>query len=137
MKTMIGILLAMAVAAASGVGCVSSQDSPQGGVTPKDQEFSISVPTSDTLKQGVGKEFTVSLNRGADFKQDVMLNVKSEGISVIPDNVMVRASDKPDVKFQLVVAKFAALGDYRVSVKGTPETGDSTSMEFIVTVVDQ
>jgi len=31
----------------------------------------------------------------------------------------------------------AAIGDYRVSVKGTPTTGEPTSTEFLVKVIAQ
>ena len=109
--------------------------SPQGGIIPRDEGFSINVPSSNTIKQGEDKAVTVSLNRGAYFKQDVRLDIKTEGISVTPTNVLVKASDKSDVQLHIVVSSDAALGEYRVSVKGTPETGEPTSTEFTVKVV--
>ena len=51
-------------------------------------------------------------------------------------SVTVKASDKPDVQIQLTVPKDAALGDYPVVVKGTPDTGEPTSVEFTLKVVD-
>ena len=40
-----------------------------------------------------------------------------------------------DIIGGITTAKTAALGEYRVYVKGTPETGEPTSVEFTVKVV--
>jgi uncharacterized membrane protein len=117
-------------------GCgFGTQDSPQGGIVPKDEEFSVTVPTSNTVKQGANKTVTVSLNRGAYFKRDVRLEIQTEGISVTPTNVLIKASESPDVRLQIAVAKDAALGEYRVTVRATPEAGDPTATAFTVKVV--
>jgi len=149
MKTAIATFMTLAFMAATATfmmlaitvsGCWFSSGtnvSPQGGIVPKDEEFSITVPTSNTVKQGAGVAVTISLDRGAQFKQDVQLDIKTEGISVTPINVLVKASDKPDVQLNIVVARDVAIGEYRVSVKGTPETGKPTSTEFTVKVVAQ
>jgi uncharacterized membrane protein len=135
MKTAIVIFLMLASMTVSGCWLEGTTDSPQGGIVPKDEGFSITVPTSNTVTQGAGLTVTVSLNRGADFKRDVKLDIKTEGITVTPTSVLVKASDKSDVHFRIVVASDAALGEYRISVKGTPETGESTSTVFTVKVV--
>ncbi|MEK7731237.1 MAG: hypothetical protein AAB363_05200, partial [Planctomycetota bacterium] len=59
----------------------------------------------------------------------------SKGIGVAPTNIMVNASDKPDVQLTVTASKDAALGDYRVYVTGTPAIGQPTSAEFKVKVV--
>jgi uncharacterized membrane protein len=70
------------------------------------------------------------------FKQNVRLQISaSSGISVTPTDVLVKASDTPEVQLHIAVPKDAALGEYRVNVKGTPETGLSASIEVRVKVV--
>ena len=132
MKTAIAVVLTLALMAVS--GC--KQQSPQGGES-KDERFKISVPFFDTnVKQGEVKTATVSLKRGDYFKQDVELQIiPTTGISIEPAKILVKASDKPEVQLQISAAKDAALGEYRVLVKGTPETGEPISAEFNVKVV--
>lgn len=137
MKTAIAILTMLALITVS--GCAGTTKSPKGGIVPQDEGFSITVPTSTTVKQGASMAVTVTLNRGDYFKRDVQLeiNVKPEGISVTPTSVLVKASEKPEVQLQIAAARDAALGDYRVSVKATPETGEPTSTTSTVTVIAQ
>ena len=103
----------------------------------KDVGFKIAVPTFDTdVKQGEVRAVTVSLQRGESFKQDVKLQIQaSKGISVEPTDVLVKASESPDVQLRIAATKDTALGAYRVSVKGTPKTGEPTSTAFTVKVV--
>jgi uncharacterized membrane protein len=133
MRSAIAMVLMFVLAAVS--GCQSSSE--RGGGMTKDAGFKVVVPTFSTeIKQGETKDVIVSLERGENLKQDVKLQIKtSDGISVEPTKVWVKASDKPDVQFQVSAAKDAALGSYKVSVKGTPEKGEPASTEFNVTVV--
>jgi len=114
-------------------------DSPKGGSVGKGEGFKIAVPTFDTkVKQGEIQSVTISLERGESFKQDVTLEIKlskGEGITFDPAKVLVKASDKPDVQLTITAPKDAALGEYKVSVTGTPTTGEPTSVEFKVKVV--
>ncbi len=90
------------------------------------------------IKQGEVQSVTISLKRGDAFKQDVTLEIKlskGEGITFDPAKVIVKAGDKADVQLTITVPKDAALGEYKVSVKGTPTTGESTSVEFNVKVL--
>jgi uncharacterized membrane protein len=135
MKT--AFAMSMMLALTTVTGCWT-QDSPQGGIQPKDEEFSITVPTSIKVDQGADKSVTVSLNRGAYLKQNVQMDIKADGgISVTPTSVLIKASDKSELQLKIVVARDAAIGEYRVSVKGTPETGKPTSTDFTVKVVAQ
>lgn len=131
MKTTIMIVMALILTV--GLGC----QSPRGGGMSGGEGFKINTPTFDTkIKQGETQSVTISLQRGEYFKRDVKLEIRpSEGISVDPTNVLVRGSDKPDVQLQIAAAKGANLGEYRVHIKGTPETGEPTSTEFKVKVV--
>jgi uncharacterized membrane protein len=133
MRTAITIVMTLALAAIS--GCQSS--SPRGGSRAKDEGFKISVPALGTdVKQGEVRAVTVSLHRGEYFKQEVKLQIQaSEGISVEPTDVLVKASESPDVQLRITTTKNTALGTYRVSVNATPKTGKPTSTAFTVKVV--
>ena len=133
MKTVTTIVMTVALAAIS--GCQSN--SPRGGGMTKDVGFKIAVPTFSTeIKQGETQNITVSLQRGDYFKQEVKLQVQApKGISVDPTDVLVKASESPDIQLRIAATKDTALGAYRVSVKATPKTGEPTSTAFTVKVV--
>ena len=132
MKTAITIILMLALLAM--YGCESS--SPRGGSVLEGEGFKIAVPTFTTdVKQGETQSVTISLERGKYFKQDVKLQIEAKGISVDPTSVTIKASGKPDVQLRIAAAQNAAIGEYRVSVKGIPKTGESTSTVFNVKVV--
>ena len=132
MKTVITIVMTLVLAAVS-----SGADSPKGGSVAKGEGFKIAVPTFDTkVKQGETQTVTIKLQRGESFKQDVKLQIEAaKGISVDPAKVLVKASDKPDVQLMITAPKNTALGEYKVSVTGTPTTGEPTSVEFKVNVI--
>ena len=131
MKAVITIMMGLALVAA--IGC----ESPRGGGMSGGEGFKIVVPAWDgKVRQGETRIVTVSLDRGENSKRDVALDIRaSKGISVDPTSVTVKASDKPDVQLQVAAPKDAALGEYPVVVKGTPETGEPTSVGFTVKVV--
>ena len=131
MKTAMTIVMTLALTGV--LGCMS----PKGGSMSQGEGFKISVPTFDTkVKQGDRQTVTVSLHRGESFKRDVTLEIRAaQGISVEPTNVLVKGSDAPDVQLQIAAPRDAAIGEYRIYVKGTPATGEPTSMEFKVKVV--
>jgi uncharacterized membrane protein len=119
-------------------GCYTVQSkSAEGGSTLKGESFKISVPYFETkIKQGETRTVSISLKRGDYFKQDVKLEIEAaDGISVAPAKILVKASDSADVQLMITAHKSAALGEYKVSVMGTPETGEATSTEFDVKVV--
>ena len=128
----ITIVLTLVLAAVS-----LATDSPKGGSVAKGEGFYISVPSFDTqVKQGETQNVTIKIERGESFKQDVKLQIEAvKGISVDPAKVTVKAGDKPEVQIAITVSKKAALGEHKVSVKGTPTTGEPTSVEFKVKVI--
>lgn len=133
MKIAIAIVVTLVLTAVW--GCESA--SPRGGGMASEETFKIVVPSTDTqVKQGEVQTVTVSLQRSELFKRDVKLEIKpSKGISVDPTKAVVKASDRPEVQLRITAAKDAALGEYRVHVKGVPESGEPTSVEFNVKVV--
>ena len=133
MKTVIAIAVVMSLSLVVVLGC----ESGRGGGMSGGEGFKIVTPVFDTkIKQGETASVTISLNRGKYFKRDVTLEIKaSKGISVEPATALVRGNEKPDVYLRITAAKDANLGEYRVFVKGTPETGEATSTEITVKVV--
>lgn len=131
MKTAITIVMTLVLTVV--LGC----QSPRGGGMSGGEGFKIGTPTFDTkIKQGETQNVTISLQREEYFKRDVSLDIRpSKGISVDPTRALVRGSENPDVQLQIAAAKDANLGEYRVHIKGTPETGGATSTEFKVKVV--
>ena len=131
MKT--AMATAMILALTVVFGCMS----PQGGGMSADAGFKIQVPMFSTeIKQGDRQTITVTLQREKFFKQDVRLESKaSEGLRVTPADVLVKSGDAAAVQLQIAAPKEAALGEYRVFVKGTPETGQPASIEIKVKVV--
>ncbi|MBE3039416.1 MAG: hypothetical protein IMZ62_11470 [Chloroflexi bacterium] len=129
----IAMAMVMTLALTVAFGCMS----PKGGSISKDEGFKVQVPMLPTeIKQGDRQTISVTVRRGEFFKQDVRLELKaSQGITVTPTNILVKASDTPEVPLQISVPKDAALSEYRVYLKATPETGEPTSVEITVKVV--
>ena len=128
-------ILTVTLAMLAGVlGCEAS--GPRGGGSARDEGFQIVVPALDTvIKQGETQTVTVSLRRGDYFKRDVRLEFKTTaGVKLDPSSVLIKASDTPDAKVRITAAKDAALGEYRIYVKGDPVDGEDTSAEFRVRV---
>jgi len=132
MKTVTALVMMLALATVC--GCRSS--SPKGGVTTKEQGFSLQVRGSTMgIKQGDVETAKLSIKRGDYFKKDVHLEISvPEGLTIEPNDVLVRASDRPDVELRITADTDAALGKYRVAIKGTPPSGQPTSKELIVEV---
>lgn len=87
------------------------------------------------LDQGDVKTTRISLKRGDYFKQDVHLQVTvPENLTIEPNNLVVEASDKPDVELKITADTDAALGKYRIAIKATPETGEPATAELVVKV---
>ncbi len=135
MKTLIAIMMMLILLTVT--GCWSSHSSSKGGIAPIDEEFSITVPGSCTIKQGKTAIVIITLNRGAYFKQNVQLKIKTNGIKIMPSSVLVKADDKPAASIQIVTNKNSAIGEYYVTVTGTPPVGRPASTAFTVKVVNK
>ena len=129
----LAITFVATLALAAVVGCMSAK----GGGMSGDEGFKIQVPMLTTaIKQGDRQTISVTVRRGEFFKQDVRLQFRaSPGITVTPTDVLVRASDTPEVQLQIAVPKDAALSEYRIFVTGTPQTGQAAAIEIKVKVV--
>ena len=116
-------------------GCLASK--PHGGGSAVHERFRVVVPQGSTqVQQGNTESVRVSLDRGQSFKRDVTLGISSsEGITIEPTRVLIRASDRPEAQVRITAARDAAIGTYRVNINATPATGESTSAMFNVDVV--
>jgi len=90
---------------------------------------------STDVKQGEVQTVRVSVERGEGFKQAVKLEVKAPtGLQVDPASTTVNPGDKGDVQLKITAAKDAPLGEQKIMVKGTPDKGEATEIEFKVVV---
>lgn len=130
MKTTIAIVMSLGLMFE--LGC----ESPSGGGMSKDESFSIVVPMMAVkIKQGETQIVTVSLDREKYFKQDVKMDIApSKGIDVEPTDAKIKAEEKPELPLRISAPKDAAIGEYKIYLKATPEKGQSTSMDFTVKV---
>ncbi len=133
MKILITIVLTLAAAVM--FGCQSN--SSRGGTSLKGEGFRIAAPTFATeIKQGEMKNVNISMTRDDFFKQDVKMQIDaSKGVNVEPSSFIIKANDIPNMQLMVTADKDAAIGQYRVTVMGTPKVGQSTSTEFNVKVV--
>ena len=133
MKAVIAIAVVLSLSLIVVVGCAS----PRGGGMSGGEGFKIVTPMFGAkIRQGETESVKVSLDRGKFFKRDVALDISaSKGISVEPTQATVRASEQGEVNLRIMASRDAALGDYKVYLKGTPERGEATSTEITVKVV--
>ena len=125
-------LLAALIATVALVGCNKSEE----GGRPGTDSFKLSVPVLSTaVKQGEVQTAKMTVDRSEGFKQGIKLDVKApSGLHVDLSNTTVKPGDKGDVQLEIKADKDAPLGDQKIVVKGTPDKGESTEIEFTVTV---
>jgi len=101
----------------------------------KNDTFSIKVPSGATnITQGKNQEVTVSVNRGSAFKQSVKLSFKApEGIKITPPDASVKSGEN-DIKVLVQVGDNVPVGKQTITVTGTPDTGDATSVNMDIDV---
>jgi uncharacterized membrane protein len=88
-----------------------------------------------SVRQGEVQTVTVSLNRGASFRQDVDLSIVApDGLSVEPSDVTVRSSDRQEVQLVITADDDAPIGVHNLEVQAEPETGKKTWVQFPVRV---
>lgn len=78
------------------------------------------------------------MDRGSRFKQGLKLETEAPtGLHVEPGSAMVKAGDNEETQLKTTAAKDAPLGGQKVLVKGTPDRGESVSLEWNVTVKEK
>ena len=120
------------IAIAALVGCKKSEEGGRAG----NDTFRLSVPVlAAAIKQGEVQTVRVALERGDGFKQQVKLEAKAPaGIQVDPRSITIGLGDKGDVQLKITASKDAPLGDQKIMLKGTPDKGEPTEIEFTITV---
>ena len=126
----------MTLGLAALVGCNTSPPGGSGSGIAKKSTFKLEAPeTHTTLKQGDTKEVKLTLDRGKDFHEDVVLKFDApSGITVDPATHTVKSGDDKNVTVKVTAAKDAPVGDHDVKVTGTPTTGNATTVTFTVKV---
>jgi len=131
------MILSAALVAAGLLGCNQSE---RGGKTGDDtrgsETFRLKAPaTSTTIKQGDRQTVKLTIDRGKNFKEDVMLTASAPtGLTVDLDPKSVKASDSEAVSATVTAAKDAPVGDHTIKVTAKPTKGNATDVEFKVNV---
>jgi uncharacterized membrane protein len=85
--------------------------------------FTLNTPTLATdIKQGETKVISLGISRGKNFGQDVKLEITGapQGVKITSPSTEFKASqEKMDISIE--ATKDAALGEYVVTLTGTPE----------------
>src|SRR5262249_46453305 len=128
-------LLVPALVVLSGITLTGCNTSPEGGGT-GENTFKVQAPTlTTTIKQGDTDTVKLTVKRGRDFKQTVKLTATDpEGISSTFEPDVVKGTGDEDVNLRIKVAKDAPVGERRITIKGAPEKGDSTTVDVKVNV---
>lgn len=132
MKTIIAAAMMLSLVMMSGCRTAQSQ---RGGAVSMEKGFTIIIPKNLSLRQGTTETVMVELERDDYFKQDVQMEIVAEGIDVMPNSMLLKASELPELALRIAVASDAALGKYRVKVRAAPATGTPTETTFTVEVV--
>ena len=144
MKILLPNLAVMMIAVIA--GC--SQGTPGGpGTTDKsikkstvgqtEDTFNLSVPMmASALKQGEKTDVSVGIKRARDFDEDVSLQFSNvpKGITVEPANPVIKHGDT-DAKFVFKAGDEAALGEFKIKIKGHPKKGGDAEIEFKLHVI--
>ncbi len=143
MKTLLSGLAVAGLVVLS--GCNTS---PTGGGNPstvgpqgKSTTFTLKAPqnvTGHTIKHKESEDFTVNVDKGKDFKEDVtftaMVDPADKGVTATVEPKDLKASDPAQVKVKVSVGEKAPAGAYRINVKGQPKVGEPTTVGWEVKV---
>ena len=101
--------------------------------------FDINAPALATrVKQGESATATISLSRGKNFNENVVLKVTElpHGVSIDPIIPMIRNSDK-ETTLTFRAAPNAALGEFTVKVLGHPDKGVDATSTLKLTILEK
>lgn len=104
--------------------------------TDSTQTFTLSAPALAThVKQGESAEFSVSINRGSRFDQQVTLEFPDvpAGVTIEPAAPKIPAGTD-EVTVRVLATETAAAGNYNVVIVGHPATGADARSEVKITV---
>lgn len=101
------------------------------------ETFKLKGPTTSTkVEQGTAKTFSISISRGGDFKDDVTLKAESDDpkVHVTLEPNVFKGSEKKDVEATVKVDDDAKIGEHLITITGTPQAGESTTVQAKVDV---
>jgi len=143
MKRLTVSLVVLSLAAFAGCGNKGQPGGP-GAVTDNsnravgtaDNAFALETPLMSTkIHQGETKEVTISMSRGKNFAQDVVIRFANvpQGITITPASPTLLNGDK-ETKVNISAADDAAVDDVKVEVVGHPATGPDAKSELKLTI---
>ena len=100
-----------------------------------ERTFTLEVPKLATdVKRGQREEVTLSIDRGAQFKEEVKLKFNPpKGIKVLPADAKI-ARGETKTKVFIEAMPDAMLGKTQIEVQGIPESGKTVSMNLPVEI---
>jgi len=130
-------LLIVGVFVAGAAGC--SNTGSTGGTPGTKDSFTLKGPNlTTTLKQTERQVVKLSLDRGSDFKHTVKLDaVAPKGLKVDFVSKTIAPSDAADVSMTVEAEKDAALGEHKIHVTATPDTGAPSAIDVTVKVEEK
>jgi len=146
MKRFLTATILVAAGSIGLVGCGSGSPGGPGVDTNKgksntqtgtdDQTFTLSVPSiQNRIKQGETNQYTIGINRGRNFDQDVTIKLEGlpKGVTADPSMPVIKHGDK-EVKIAMKAANDAALGEHTIKVIGHPAKGPDATNQFTLHV---
>lgn len=129
-------LLAIFSAVLIGVSAGCSNTGSTGGTPGTKDSFTLKGPAmSTTLKQGERQQVKLTLDRGSDFKKAVKLTADApKGLKVDLSTHSVAPADAADVAMTVEADKDAPLGEHKIHVTATPESGNPSAIDVTVKV---
>lgn len=128
---------AIGLVAAALVAFVGCNKSEPGGGTPKAESFTVSAPaTATSIKHGETQAAKLTMSRGKDFKEDVVLSTNElpKGIKVEFTPATVKASDKAEADMKITADKDAPLGESTITVIAKPAKGEAANVNVKIKV---
>lgn len=118
----------------------ATPDSEKPTMGQTDNTFTLSAPMMATkLAQGDTLTFSVEIDRGEDFNQDVnlMFDDVPTGLSIAPNKPVIRSSDgKADVT--ITASDTATVGEYTLRISGRPDnTGSDATTEMKIEISER
>ncbi len=101
------------------------------------ETFELKGPTgTEKVEQGTSVKFKLSISRGKDFKDNVMLKAESPDpkLHVTLEPNEFRGSENKDVEVTVAADPDAKIGEDHVRITGTPQSGNPTTLDVKVDV---
>jgi uncharacterized membrane protein len=131
------MVLGIVVALAGFVGCNTSERGGKKDDNTKGSEtFRLKGPaTATTIKQGDKQTIKLTVDRGRNFKKDVMLKAEPpKDLKVNMEPATVKASDPETATMSISADRDAAVGEHTIKVIANPAEGNAVNIDVKVNV---